>query len=123
MLDESNGLADIVHAAILEDPELGKDARLSVDIKDPTNDGAIPLIPAGSRLDLKKPHCSADQLHKYYARAAAEAVESKQVLHVRLRPFGSNLAMPLRKKDVNMFNDKRWYHQFQSCLSFLLGHR
>ena len=117
MLDESYGLADIVHAAILEDPELGKDVRLSVDIKDPTNDGAIPLIPAGSRLDLKKPHCSADQLHKYYARAAAEAVESKQVLHVRLRPFGSNLAMPLRKKDLNMFNDKRWCRKFQSCLS------
>jgi hypothetical protein len=103
---------------ILQDPELGKDARLSADITDPENDVVV-LLPTGARLDLKKPHCSAEELPRHYAQAAAEAIRLNQVLHVRLRPFGSDLEMPLRNKDIAMFKDKRPCNKIP-CLLLLM---
>ena len=101
-----DGLASKVEAAILEDPLTGSHARLGVDVVDLRNPSAV-LLPKGARLELRPPHCKAGAQHEHYAKAAVAAIQAERGLWVRLRPLGTELAMPLRKEDLAMFRDKK----------------
>ena len=101
-----DGIADNVAEAILENPELGSQAMLSSDVRNPSN-ASVVLLPKGARLVLTTPHCPAEARCSFYAKAAADAIRTERSVWLRHRPIGSPHQMPLRKEDLKLLNDKR----------------
>ena len=101
-----DGLANKVASAILADPILGSEARLGADVVD-LNNASVVLLRRGVRLELKHPHCEAAAKAEQYAKAAAAEIQAERALWVFVRPVGTELAMPLRKKDLAIFKDKK----------------
>ena len=109
-LNNDGVLVEKVQGVTLQDPELGSNALLCADVTDPCND-AVVLLPKGSRIDLKSPHRCTEEKQEFYAKAVAVEIRERQALWIRKRPFGSELAMPLRPGDLKMFRDKKTLQQ------------